>query len=81
MTISSKIRSGWSATSASIRSAYRSNGETLPPRGFAAQRPVSFQHRSHLTAELASISKRSAASRREAPVSTVSITRVRKSLE
>jgi hypothetical protein len=53
----------------------------LPPRGFGAQRPVSFQHCSHRTAELASISKLSAASRRDAPASTASITRLRKSAE
>jgi hypothetical protein len=79
--VSSKVRSDCSAMRANICSACRSNGETLPPRGFGAQRPVSFQHCSHRTAELASIPKLSAASRRDAPVSTASITRLRKSAE
>jgi hypothetical protein len=79
--VASKVRSDCSATRANICSACRSNGETLPPRGFGAQRPVSFQHCSHRTVELASIPKLSATSRRDAPVSTASITRLRKSAE
>jgi hypothetical protein len=43
--------------------------------------PLSRQRCSHLTDELALISKRSAASRRDAPISTASITRSRKSPE
>jgi hypothetical protein len=43
--------------------------------------PVSCQRRIHLIAELALTSKRSAASRRDAPDSTVSSTRSRKSKE
>jgi hypothetical protein len=53
----------------------------LPPRGFGSQRLISFQHCSHRTAELTSTAKSSAASRREAPASTASITRLRKSTE
>src|ERR1700730_9830673 len=53
----------------------------LPPLGFAATLPVARQRCIHLTAELGAISKRSAASRREAPDSTASITRSRRSVE
>ena len=56
-----------------------SSGEMLPPRGFGAALFLSCQRCSHLTAELTLTSKRSAASRRDAPVSTASITRSRKS--
>src|SRR5215475_5818975 len=60
----------------------RSSGEVLPPRGFGAALPVSFQRCSHLTPELALMPNRSAASRRDAPsTSTASITRSRKSQE
>src|SRR5262249_41916809 len=79
--ISSNVRSGCWATRANICSACFSNGETLPPRGFDAQLPLSIQRCSHRTAELGSISKFSAASRREAPDFTASITRLRKSAE
>jgi hypothetical protein len=80
-TVSSKVRSGCSDTRANMSSAHRSKGETLPPRGFAAQLPVLSQRCTHLTAELTLISKRSAASCREAPASTASTTRSRKSPE
>jgi hypothetical protein len=79
--ISSNVRSDCSVTRANIRLACRSNGETLPPRGFGAQLPLSIQRCSHRTAELGSISKLSATSRREAPAFTASITRLRKSAE
>ena len=79
--VSSNVRSACSATRAKMRCACRSSGETLPPRGFGEQLPVCFHRCTHLTAELGLISKRSAASCREAPVSTVSTTRLRKSLE
>jgi hypothetical protein len=55
--------------------------ETLPPRGLGLALPLSRQRCIHLIAELTLISKRSAASRRDAPISTASITRSRKSLE
>jgi hypothetical protein len=54
----------------SRQSARSSNGDVLAPRGFAAQLPVSRKHFTHLIAVLALISKCSAASRREAPLST-----------
>jgi hypothetical protein len=53
----------------------------LPPLDLAATLPVLCQRRIHLIAELALTSKRSAASRRDAPDSTVSSTRSRKSKE
>ena len=42
-TISSSVRSGWSAISASRNSACFSSGEVLPPLGFAATLPVCFE--------------------------------------
>jgi hypothetical protein len=53
----------------------------LPPLGFALALPVSCQRRHHLTAELGLSWKFSAASRRDAPDSTASITRSRRSSE
>jgi hypothetical protein len=80
--VSFKVRSGRSATRANIFSACASNGDTLPPRGLGAALLFLLQRCSHLTAELALMSKRSAASRRDAPsISTASITRSRKSPE
>src|SRR5229473_666177 len=52
-TTSSSVRSGCSATSVSKKSAYSSNGDMLPPRGLAAERPVSSKHFIHVTAVLA----------------------------
>jgi hypothetical protein len=57
------------------------NGEVLPPVGFALALPVSRHRCNHFTAELGLRLKFSAASRREAPASTASITRSRKSSE
>jgi hypothetical protein len=48
--------------------------------GFAAGPPLSRHRCNHLTAELALTSKRSAASRRDAPISTALIARSRSSL-
>jgi hypothetical protein len=79
-TISSSVRSGCSVTMVSIHSACCSNGEVLPPRGFGPEMPSACQRCSHLTAELALISKCSAASRRDAPASTSPMTRTRTSL-
>jgi hypothetical protein len=59
----------------------KTSDERLPPRGLGAEIPLWRQDCNHLTAKLALISKRSAASRREAPSSTASITRSRKSPE
>ena len=54
--------------------AYFSNDDVLPPRGLAAQHPVSRKHFTHLTAALGLLSNCSAASRREAPLSTRAMT-------
>jgi len=80
-TTSSRIKSGCLETSVSSQSAYSSNGDALPPRGLAAQHPVSRKHFTHLTAALGLISNCSAASRREAPLSTRAMTRPRISAE
>jgi hypothetical protein len=80
-TVSTKVRSGCSATRAKISLANSSSGEMLPPRSFGAALLLSCQRCSHFIAELALTSKRSAASRRDAPVSTASITRSRRSPE
>jgi hypothetical protein len=65
-TTSSSVKSGCSAIKPNRKFARFSNGDVLPPVGLAAMS----QRCSHLTAELALISKRSAASRRDAPVIT-----------
>ena len=80
-TISSKVRSGCSATRANSHSTCSSNGDVLPPLSFALVLPLSRQRCNHLTAELALRLKLSAASRRDAPATTASITRSRKSSE
>ena len=69
-TISSSVKSGCSAISASKTSACASSGEMLPPLGLAAMLRVSFKRCIHLIAELALTSTLSAASRRDAPAST-----------
>jgi uncharacterized membrane protein len=53
----------------------------LPPLAFALALPLSRQRCNHFTAELGLRLKLSAASRRDAPASTASITRSRKSSE
>src|SRR3954454_2191973 len=80
-TVSTKVRSGRSAIRANTSVANSSSGEVLPPRGFGAALLLARQRCTHLTAELTLTSKRSAASRRDAPVSTASITRSRRSQE
>ena len=81
VTISSSVKSGCAATRASSHSACASKGDLLPPLGFALALPVSCQRRHHFTAELGLSPKFSAASRRDAPDSTASITRSRRSSE
>src|SRR5262245_37671558 len=66
---------------ANSHSTCSSNGDVLPPLSFALAYPVSRQRCNHLTAELALRLKLSAASRRDAPAATASITRSRKSSE
>ena len=80
-TTSSRVKSSRLATRANDQFAYFSNGDVLPPLDFALALPVLRQRWSHLTAELALSLKFSAASRRDAPASTASITRSRKSSE
>jgi hypothetical protein len=58
-----------------------SNGETLPPLGFAAELPSSLQRRSQLITELGLTSRSAATSCREAPPSTIAIARTRRSSE
>jgi hypothetical protein len=76
---SSKVESGCSLTSPSINVVCSSNRDVLPPRGFGAVLPVSRQCCHHLTAVLTAIPKSSAASCRDVPHATISITRLRKS--
>jgi hypothetical protein len=52
-TISSNVRSGSTAISVNKKSACFSSGDVLPPRGLAAQRPVSRKHFTQITAVLA----------------------------
>src|SRR5215813_8039374 len=80
-TTSSSVKSGCFSISVSSHCACASNGDVLPPRGLAAQLPVSRKHFTHLTAALGLMSSCSAASRREAPPSTRAITRMRMSTE
>jgi hypothetical protein len=70
--------SGRAATRANSHFACFSSGDVLLPLGFALALRVS-RRCNHLTAELALRPKLSAASRRDAPASTASITRSRKS--
>jgi hypothetical protein len=51
-TISSSVMSGRSAISPSKNSACRSNGEVLPPLGFAAMLPVSSNRCTQITTTL-----------------------------
>jgi hypothetical protein len=53
----------------------------LPPRGFGAELLLSCQRCTHFTTVLTLTSNRSAASRRDAPISTAWITRTRRSAE
>jgi hypothetical protein len=80
-TISSSVKSGCLVIMVNSQSACASKGEMLPPVGLAATLLVSSQRRSHFTPELALTSKRSAASRRDAPAITASSRRIRKSIE
>jgi hypothetical protein len=81
VTASSNVRSGCSAISANNQPACFSNGETLPPLGFAAELPSSLQRRSQLITELGLTSRSAATSCREAPPSTIAIARTRRSFE
>jgi hypothetical protein len=76
-----KVASGRSPTTADIRSVCCSDGDALPPRGFAAELPASRSRCIHLTAVLIATPKISAASQRDIPDVTDAINRSRKSLE
>ena len=79
--ISSRVKSGCLAIRAKIQSECSSNGETLPPLRFGAALPVSPQRWHHRITELTPTLKISAISRRDAPLSTASTARSRKSVE
>lgn len=79
--ISSRVKSGCLAIRAKIQSECSSNGETLPPLRFGAALPVSLQRWHHRITELTPTLKISAISRRDAPLSTASTARSRKSVE
>src|SRR5262245_20269266 len=79
--ISSRVKSGCLAIRAKIQSECSSNGETLPPLGFGAALPVSLQRWHHRTTEPTPTLQISAISRRDAPLSTASTARSRKSVE
>jgi hypothetical protein len=66
VTASSNVRSGCSVISANNQRSCFSNGETLPPLGFAAELPSSLQRRSQLITELGLTSRSAATSCREA---------------
>src|SRR3954467_254241 len=79
--ISSRVKSGCLAIRAKIQSECSSNGKTLPPLRFGAALPVSLQRWHHRITELTPTLKISAISRRDAPLSTASTARSRKSME
>jgi hypothetical protein len=72
-TSSFNVRSRCSSIRASIHCEYFSKGDVPPPRGIGSHVPSSRKRCSHRIAELALTSKCSAASRRDPPASTNSI--------
>jgi len=78
---SSSVKSGCAAIRSKNHCAYFSNGDTLPPLGLAVLLPVSYQRRTHLMTALGLTPNCSAASWREAPDSTSTIARLRRSFE
>src|SRR5262249_27789218 len=79
--ISSRVKSGCLAIRAKIQSESSSKGKTLPPLRFGATLPVSLQRWHHRITELTPTLKISAISRRDAPLSTASTARSRRSVE
>src|SRR6516164_1254555 len=79
--ISLRVKSGCLATRVKSHSECSSSGEVLPPLGLASTLPVSLQRRHHRITELTPTSNTSATSRRDAPLSTASTARSRKSVE
>jgi hypothetical protein len=80
-TTSFKVMSGCFSMRASRKAECASNGEVLPPLGLAQMLPLFSSLPTHLIAELALTSNRSAASWHEAPSPTAATTRNRKSSE
>ena len=76
-----RVKSGCLATSVKSHSECSSSGEVLPPLGLASTLPVSLRRRHHRITELTPTSNTSATSRRDAPLSTASTARSRKSVE
>ena len=81
MRISLIVKSGCLAISPKIQSECSSNGDTLPPAHLGTTLPVSLQLWHQRMTELIPTRKISAASRRDAPFSTASTARSRKSVE
>ncbi len=79
--ISLRVKSGCLAIRAKSQSECSSSGEVLPPLYLASALPVSLQRRHHRITELTLSLNISAASRRDAPLSTASTARSRKSVE
>src|SRR3974377_50109 len=79
--ISLRVKSGCLATSVKTHSESSSTGEVPPPLGLASTLPVSLRRRHHRITELTPTSNTSATSRRDAPLSTASTARSRKSVE
>src|SRR3974390_5382 len=79
--ISLRVKSGCLATRVKSHSECSSSGEVLPPLGLASTLPVSLRRRHHRITELTPTSNTSATSRRDAPLSTASTARSRKSVE
>jgi hypothetical protein len=75
------VKSGCLAIRAKIQSECFSNGETLPPLRLGTTLPVSLQLWHQRMTELTPTLKISATSRRDAPLSTASTARSRKSVE
>src|SRR3984893_10756725 len=75
-TISFSVRSDCSLMRARICRECFSNGEVLPPRSMASEAPFSRKRCTHRIAELTLTSNCSAASRRDPPSSTKSMTRI-----
>jgi len=76
-----RVKSGCLATRVKSHSECSSSGEVLPPLGLASTLPVSLRRRHHRITELTPTSNTSATSRRDAPLSTASTARSRKSVE
>src|SRR3974390_3201350 len=79
--ISLRVKSGCLATRVKSHSECSSSGEVLPPLGLASTLPVPPRARHQRITELPPTSNASAPPRRDAPLSTASTARSRKSVE